>query len=211
MTVEVLPCCCAVSPCPCFQTSGGYRVTWTGIIRHDPVGCDCFQRFIDPGYSGPAVEVYTIRSSFTSGVSSRDLLWVQPTQANPAPCFFSPGLVVYGPAIPSDYFQVGLGGYCVGPYALPPEFYGSFSCGFTLFPYRPSIGQKWKVLVSVRPFLLTFQSDSTNCDPTGFYLTNSEVLGLTDPESTSCHQNAFSIGYVASTLLSEGTVTLTRI
>lgn len=212
MTVEVLPCCCAVSPCPCFQFTGGYRVTWSGIVSHSPVGCACLLLLnVPPGYSGPSFEVYTLRNAFTSGVPAKDLLWVQPTQANPAPCFFSSGVVVFGSGIAADAFDVGFGGYCVGPSPLPLSTLSlSFSATITLFPYRPSISQKWKVVVDVRPFRLTYQSDSTDCDPTGFYLTNSEVVGLTSPETSTCHGIA-TAAQVASTLIAEGTVSVVRI
>ena len=215
MTVEVLPCCCAVSPCPCFQTTGGYRVTWTGLVRHDPVGCTCLLGVsVPPGYSGPAFEQYTLRAPFQSGVPSQNKLWLQPSTGNPAPCQFqATNAVIFGSGIASDKYDLGSGGYCVGPQNITNPL--SFSCAILLSPYRPSVGQKWRVVVNPRPFRLTFESDSTNCDPTGFYLVSSVVdpfpaSGGSQPFTTGCHGEATQ-AIVASTLLSEGTVTLTRI
>lgn len=214
MTAEVLPCCCAVSPCPCFQATGGYRVTWTGIIRHDPVGCACLLGLADPNYSGPLTENYTLRQSFQSGVPSQNKLWVQPSTGNPAPCYFQQTApVVYGSNRAADYYELGLGGYCNGPI---PYFGGlSFTMPMSLSPYRPTLNQKWRVQVTPYPFQLIFESDSTNCDPTGFYLVSSTVVsfpdnGLGQPYTTGCHGEATS-GIVSSTLVSEGTVSVVRI
>jgi hypothetical protein len=190
-------------------------VTWTGIVSHSPVGCACFLATeVPPGYSGPSFEVYTLRNAFTSGVPSKDLLWVQPTTGNPAPCGFQVGLVGYGSGIAADYYNVGLGGYCVGPFPLSSSFLSlSFFANVALIPYRPSISQKWRVVVTVRPFVLTFESDSTDCDPTGFQLISSQIFqdaGVLPPYSVSCNTVATQ-GHVASTLIAEGTVSVVRI
>lgn len=215
MTAEVLPCCCAVSPCPCYQTSGGYRITWTGIIRHDPVGCGCILPVtIAPGYTGPLSENYTLRESFQSGVPSFNRLWIQPTTGNPAPCGF-PSLppVLYGSNRAADYYELGLGGYCNGPI---PYFSGlSFTMPAGLIPYRPTLNQKWRVEITPYPFRLIFESDSTSCDPTGFTLISSTVVpfpdnGTAQPYTVNCHGLATQ-GIVSSTLVSEGTVSVVRI
>lgn len=216
MTAEVLPCCCAVSPCPCYQTTGGYRITWTGIIRHDPVGCACLLGVtLPPGYSGPIVEEYTLRTSFQSGVPAFDRLWIQPTTGNPAPCGF-PSLpaVLYGTSRPMDFYELGLGGYCVGPQNTSISTL-SFSMAASLIPYRPTLNQKWRVELTPWPFRLVFESDSTNCDPTGFTLVSSTVVpfpdnGTAQPFSVNCHGLATQ-GIVSSTLVSEGTVSVVRI
>lgn len=213
MTVEVLPCCCAVSPCPCFQTTGGYRVTWTGLVRHSPVGCACFfATEVPPNYSGPAFEVYTLRNTFTSGVPSKDFRWRLPTQSQPAPCQLDaiPNATVTYASVAWDFYNVGLGGYCDGPYPLPNL--ANFQAQFTMIPYRPSVGQKWQVWVQVFPFELKFQSDSTDCDPTGWYLISSGLVnsaGVQPPYSTTCNSNY--AGNVSSELIAEGTVSVVRI
>ena len=218
MTVEVLPCCCAVSPCPCFQFTGGYRVTWSGIVSHSPVGCACLLATnVPPDYSGPAFEVYTLRNTLTSGVPAKDFSWRQPTTGNPAPCQLDPVgpfVVVYGSGISADYFMVGLGGYCDGPYPLDLSFLAlSFSANIALIPYRPSISQKWRVVVTAQPFQLIYESDSTNCDPTGFQLISSQIFqdaGVLPPYSVSCNGSATQ-AIVASTLIAEGSVSVVRI
>lgn len=190
-------------------------MTWTGIVSHSPVGCACFLATeIPPDYSGPAVDVYTLRNTFTSGIPAKDFAWKQPTTSDPAPCQLNPiGTFgsIYGSGIAADYYTIGLGGYCVGPFPLDPSFLSlSFVAPISISPYRPTLSQKWRVVVTVYPFRLTYESDSTDCDPTGFQLVSSEIFGVSPPYTVSCNGSATQ-AIVSSVLVAEGTVSVVRI
>lgn len=218
MTSEILSCCCGVSPCPCFALTGGYRVTWTGVVAHYPVTCSCLLNYnIPPNYSGSSFTTYTLRDPFISGIPSFDRLWLQPSTGNPTPCQFVSPSVVFGSQVPIDEYEVGSGGYCSGPTPVPLSAgAAAFTASIGLQPYQPTLNLKWRVTVNPRPFKLIYQSDDTTCNPTGFYLISStvdpfQIDASGQPSTLSCHGNATLLAIVSSQLMSEGTVSLLRI